>query len=249
MNDEGMFYNLHVGGVEGISTIDYPGKVVSVVFLCGCPLRCPFCQNKPLVTMDGCKEVSVHHIVNKVMEECLLISGVCITGGEPFMQFDGLHQLIKILKNEFLFIKIDTNGFYSARLKSLGNIIDFVSVDIKAPPEKYGRAIGRQKLKSKSITELTRTINVLRYGRMDYEFRTTIVPELNDSKEDIIAICEYIKPYILNKKYILQPFRSEKGTLHPYYENLHPPSLKKLLKLKDVAQRYIENVEIRGIEE
>ena len=37
------------GGVLRLSTIDYPGRLASVIYCSGCPLRCPYCHNKGLV--------------------------------------------------------------------------------------------------------------------------------------------------------------------------------------------------------
>jgi pyruvate-formate lyase-activating enzyme len=85
----------------------------------------------------------------------------------------------------------------------------------------------------------------LQRSGIDYEFRTTIVPGLNDSKKDIIQICKLIAPFIRDKNYILQQFRPDKGTLHPAYERVAPPSLDSLLKLKKVADKYLGNVIIR----
>ena len=37
-----------VGGVETFSTVDFPNVMAAVVFMQGCPWRCPFCHNKSL---------------------------------------------------------------------------------------------------------------------------------------------------------------------------------------------------------
>ena len=34
-----------IGGVETFSTVDFPDKIAAVVFMQGCPWRCPFCHN------------------------------------------------------------------------------------------------------------------------------------------------------------------------------------------------------------
>ena len=43
-----MTKEINVGGVETFSMVDYPGKMSAVVFMQGCPWRCPFCHNMEL---------------------------------------------------------------------------------------------------------------------------------------------------------------------------------------------------------
>ncbi len=45
------------GGITELSTVDYPGHVASVLYLCGCPYRCLYCQNFALLDEKNCREV------------------------------------------------------------------------------------------------------------------------------------------------------------------------------------------------
>ena len=38
-----------IGGVVPFSTVDWPGKLAAVLFVAGCPWRCGYCHNPPLV--------------------------------------------------------------------------------------------------------------------------------------------------------------------------------------------------------
>ena len=40
--------SIKIGGAERFSLVDYPEKVAAVLFLQGCPWRCPFCYNTHL---------------------------------------------------------------------------------------------------------------------------------------------------------------------------------------------------------
>ncbi|MBU1615666.1 4Fe-4S cluster-binding domain-containing protein, partial [bacterium] len=40
---------MEIKGFQGISLIDYPGRISTVIFVGGCNFRCPFCHNKDLV--------------------------------------------------------------------------------------------------------------------------------------------------------------------------------------------------------
>ena len=37
-----------IGDVEKFSIVDFPNKIAAVVFMQGCPWRCPFCYNTSL---------------------------------------------------------------------------------------------------------------------------------------------------------------------------------------------------------
>ena len=37
--------DLRVAGITPFTTIDFPGKLSAVVFIQGCPWRCPYCHN------------------------------------------------------------------------------------------------------------------------------------------------------------------------------------------------------------
>jgi len=50
-----------------LSTVDWPGKAAMVVFLQGCPLRCPHCQNRRL--QSGERFVPVHYIASRIASE------------------------------------------------------------------------------------------------------------------------------------------------------------------------------------
>ena len=48
-----MSAKINVGGVETFSTVDFPEHMAAVVFLQGCPWRCPFCHNTSLQPIDA----------------------------------------------------------------------------------------------------------------------------------------------------------------------------------------------------
>ena len=46
--------NLHE--YQPVTLLDFPGKVATILFISGCPLRCPYCHNPELVLMDKDKD-------------------------------------------------------------------------------------------------------------------------------------------------------------------------------------------------
>ena len=239
---------LSVGGIKDISTIDYPEEVVSVLFTCGCPFRCPFCQNWQLLDYKNCIDKEIEEIIEKLEEYSDFVDGVCITGGEPTLQDKGLIEFLKQAKHLGL-LKLDTNGFYPKIVEKILDleVISYIAIDIKAPLEQneYGIACGKLDLEEKIIANVKETINlIITNPSVIFEARTTIVPRLIDKTSQIEKIASSLQGV---RKYVLQQFRPDGGTLDPKFKELEIPSREKILELAKVAKKYIEDVRIRTL--
>jgi len=232
---------LNFAGITDNSMVDYPGKMSAVIYLCGCDFRCPFCHNKEIVLNDetACKSIEMEDIL-PVIKDNFLIGGIVVTGGEPLIQEETL-KLIEMLK-EIKPVKLDTNGSYPDRLEKALPMLNFVAIDIKAPYEKYGLAIGISDV-TKIIESVKKSISLLKSSSVNKEARTTIVPKINDSEEDMVKMCEIIKD-VGFEIYTLQQFRP-KNTLDPMYEAVPSPSHENLKKLAMIAKKNLPNVRIR----
>lgn len=65
---------VNLGGIVPLSTVDWPGRAAMVVFLQGCPLRCPHCQNRLL--QSGERYVSLHYIASRIVSEVKGLRGI-----------------------------------------------------------------------------------------------------------------------------------------------------------------------------
>ncbi len=174
--------NLPIAGYLKTTLIDWPGKIASVVFIAGCNFRCGFCHNPELVTVDPNMEtISPEDIYQDLRRRAKWIDGISITGGEPTLYSD-LVEFIEGVKKAGFEVKLDTNGTNFKMLKYLidEDLVDYVAMDIKAPLEDYRRTIGVEKFDEDSVK---RSVCLLLKDKVDYEFRTTMVPDLIGKEE------------------------------------------------------------------
>jgi len=231
---------IKIGGLQKLTLIDYPGRLAATVFLTGCNFRCPFCYASELVLPEKIKnqpKISEKEFFNFLKERKELIDGVVICGGEPTISKE-LMPLIKKIKKIGFLVKLDTNGSDPKLLKTLidQKLVDYVAMDIKGPKEKYGKFTDRKV----DIKKIQNSIDILKEGKVDYEFRSTIVPTLH-GKEDVIEMARWIRGA---KKYYLQNFRPEK-TIDPKFEKIksYPESF--LLEIQKIITPFFEICEVR----
>ncbi|MBQ6907704.1 MAG: anaerobic ribonucleoside-triphosphate reductase activating protein [Clostridia bacterium] len=230
---------MKIHGLQKLTLLDYPEKTACTVFTGGCNFRCPFCHNALLVTdIDSSQTYSEEEILDFLSKRTGLLDGVCITGGEPLMNGD-IADFIKKIKEMGYSVKLDTNGTFPERLKTLleNNLIDYVAMDIKNSKYKYAITAG---IKNVNISDIERSINLLKSSDIDYEFRTTVVNEFH-TESDILKIAEWIKGA---KKYFLQNFEDSGNLIG---ENLTAVSKEVLESMKSAAKAFVENTQIRGV--
>jgi pyruvate formate lyase activating enzyme len=236
---------MEIKGVINLSLVDWNGNVSSVFFLPSCNFRCPFCHNSNLVLHPEKEEtIPFERVENYLKKQRGWIDGVCITGGEPTLHSD-LPDLCSKLKEMGFLVKIDTNGTNPMMVKGLieKGLIDYIAMDIKAPltVEKYSKAIGINA--EKLLGKVKETVGILLGSKIDYEFRTTVVPTLHE-EEDIEEICRGIKGC---KKYVLQKFDASLGktTLDPDFSKLKPFTDGEMKTFLTAAQKFLPNVKLR----
>jgi len=232
-------------GFQKTSLIEYPGKIVSVVFTAGCNFKCPFCQNPELVlNPDSLPSVSSKEVVNHLISKKKWLDGLAITGGEPMIH-QALSDFIGKVKEEGFLVGLETNGTNPQMLKDLiaDKLIDYVALDIKAPLvwEKYKKTAGiNDEDLFRKVKESVEVLLELKLD-IDYELRTTVVPGLIE-EEDILAIARQIKGA---KRYVLQQFLP-RTTLDKQYERIKPYSKEVLEKMRKRAESYVETCQVRG---
>ena len=221
------------------SLIDWEGKIVSTLFVPSCNFRCPYCYNCDLILHpENFPDISHREINNYLLERKDFIDGICMSGGEPTLYPD-LSAYFRGIKSKGFLIKLDTNGTNPKLLKNLIDfgLVDYIAMDIKSSLDfdNYSRAAG---IKDKMmLAKVKESIELIMNSKIDYEFRTTVVPLLH-SEEAIVKIARYISGA---KKYVLQNFSPLEKTLEPSFQKIKPYSAEKIQELSEKARKYVPN--------
>ncbi len=229
-------------GWQKTSLIEYPGKIATVLFTGGCNFRCPFCYNAGLVREDSkLPRIGVDEVMDYLgagLHQALVLSG-----GEPTLH-PWVPDFFRSVKNRGLLTGLETNGSNPRMLKGLleEQLVDFVSMDIKTVVhlEDYRSVVGLPDLSEECFQAIRESISLLMSSRVEYEFRTTVVPSLHDDK-DIHDICRSIAGA---RRFVLQRFVSG-NTLSPGLSTAIPPNPGSLRRLAESLRRFVDELVVR----
>jgi pyruvate formate lyase activating enzyme len=127
-----------------------------------------------------------------------ILDGVVLTGGEPLLH--EVKPFLRAVKEKGYAVKLDTNGTNPTALKELVSegLVDYIAMDIKNSQGKYEQTSGAKV----DLSKIEESVEFLKSGIVDYEFRTTVVKPLFN-KSDFTAIGEWLDGA---KRYFLQAF-------------------------------------------
>ena len=152
--------NVRICGLQKLSMVDYPGKLAATVFTGGCNLRCPFCHNALLVTrLAESPALTEQDVLNFLSTRRGLLDGVVLSGGEPLLH-PGAADFLAAVRDMGFAVKLDTNGFYPQALKEIldRGLADYVAMDIKNCPARYGETCGVPGLDAGPVEESLRLL-------------------------------------------------------------------------------------------
>lgn len=229
---------MKIKGLQKLTLLDFPEKLACTVFLGGCNFRCPFCHNASLVRPEGeGEDISEEEFFSFLESRRGRLEGVCLSGGEPTLHRE-LPEFLKKIKALGFAVKLDTNGYRPEVLRELlsEGLVDYVAMDIKSSPESYGRCVGIEDLDLKPIYE---SAAQLMEGKVDFEFRTTVVKELH-TKEDIVSIGRWLAG---EESFFLQSFKDSGDIL---CEGMSAYSDEEMKEFEKELKAYIPNAKWRG---
>lgn len=180
--------------IESMGLVDGPG-IRTVIFFQGCALRCQFCHNPDSWATTGGETVSVDGLMKKIVRFRPYFErsggGVTFSGGEPLLQKEFLLALLKECKREGVHTCLDTAGVGVGGYEEILSLCDLVLYDVKAVNQDAYR-----KICGASITETEKFQAALAKTGTPTIVRHVVMPTVNDSEEDMLALKAYVKERI-----------------------------------------------------
>lgn len=230
--------------------VDFPGRVAGSFFLKGCNLRCPYCYNIGLVDPNAAEDDlnTVQELFNHLEKRQGILSGLVVSGGEPMIN-PYTKIIVKKAKELGYKVKLDTNGLLPQKIKAFLEdkelCPDFIAMDIKTSPKKYGKTLCTKSLVMPSedafVQILKESVELISSLPPDCrEFRTVLVPPLI-SREDIENIAQILPK---DASWQFAQFRNE-NCLDPAYNEISPYTDPEIKELIDFAKTMIQGANLR----
>ena len=195
----------YVHSIQSLGTVDGPG-IRYVVFLQGCNLRCKCCHNPDTWMCSTGKA----HTPNEIVKNALRYKeyfkdkgGITFSGGEPLLQSNFVHETFALCKENGINTCIDTSGsIINDSVELLLDLTDRVLLDIKYTNEKqYIENVGC------SLSSVLDFLALLERKGIPTTVRQVIIPSVNDSDDNIIALKKITQSHSCIDKVELLPFR------------------------------------------
>lgn len=208
----------YVNSIQSLGTVDGPG-VRYVVFLQGCPLRCGCCHNPDTWELNTGEIYDATELVKKAerfREYFGAEGGITLSGGEPLLQAVFAKEVFQLCKERGINTCLDTSGcIWNADMEELLKYTDRVLLDIKYTNEEdYQAYVGC------SLEEPMRFLESLNQKGIPTTLRQVIIPNLNDTEENLSKLAAIIQEQPCIDKVELLPFRKICGVK---YKRLNLP--------------------------
>lgn len=222
---------MRIHGIIKTSTVDYPKKIATTIFLKGCNFNCEYCHNYELISpLTKTSSMSQKEVIEFLKKRKHVIDGICISGGEPTIHGDNLIKFMKKIKSELgsdFLIKLDTNGSNPEFINDVKWLVDYVALDFKSLDYSEFSNIG--------VEEVLNTLERIKNWISDYEVRITMYPGYI-KRCDFKSIAELLSGV---KRVSLQQYEpSYNGVKHTY-------SMKTIKEFAELLSQKVENVVIR----
>ena len=194
----------YIHSFHSLGAVDGPG-VRYVVFMQGCPYRCPYCHNPDTRAFSGGVPYSASEVATKVERYRPYFTGgggITVSGGEPLCQADFVAELFEKLHSKGINTCLDTATVKVDKkvLRVLAST-DTVLCDVKFPTrEKYLKHVGAD---LNNTLEFLKTCNEM---GVNVIIRHVVVPGMTDSEDSILKLKELLSDIVYEKIELL-PFK------------------------------------------
>ncbi len=163
-----------------------------VLFISGCQMRCLYCHNPDTWDRKGGTLRTVDDVVAEIGKYASFLrsaGGLTVSGGEPLMQADFVHEVLRRCKEQYgLHTALDTNGLLARHLPDKWfDVVDLVLLDIKhIDSEKHKRLTSAQ---IKPVLEFAQRLD--RMGKPTW-IRYVLVPGYTDDVGDVDRLADFV---------------------------------------------------------
>ena len=206
MNNCDVIGKIH--SLESLATLDGDG-VRYGVFLVGCPLRCVYCHNPDTWANSGSyTQYTPRELCDKIVRYKPYFGesgGVTFSGGEPLLQAEFVASCGKLLAQNGIEYALDTSGAVQLDeyVKEAVNGAELVILDLKMhDSESYRKYTAGDMAKVIAFGDYCNLI-----GKRTW-LRTVIVPDINDTFQDMDEYLEVASRWSCVEKYELLGFHT-----------------------------------------
>lgn len=217
----------------------YSGSLILSAGSYGCNMRCGFCQNHEISVANSFPRTSYVSPEQLVAAAKELVPegniGVAFTYNEPLISYEYITDCARLLRSESLQTVLVTNGLINEKpLLELLPFIDALNIDLKCFTEEFYRELkGDLSTVKRTVEHASRHCHI--------EVTTLIIPDKNDSREEISALSEWLAG--INPEIPLHLSR-----FFPRYKyNGEATDITKLLELCEVARTHLKTVHAGNI--
>lgn len=138
------------------------------------------------------EEMTVGQVINALKKDVTLYrksgGGITISGGEPLVQWKFTTELLKACKAQGWHTAMETSGYASTEaVESVFEFLDLALLDIKAMNDQIHKAVT-------GVTPEVIHRNAARIAQItDVIIRVPTIPTVNDTEEDFLRICDFVK--------------------------------------------------------
>ncbi len=182
--------DLVIGGLEPLTTVDFPGKLAAVIFCQGCAWKCRYCHNPHLRKLQSLGTMSWAAIRQFLEERVGFLEAVVFSGGEPLAQ-GALPPALKESRGLGYLVGLHTSGMSPERLIKSLPFLDWIGMDIKAPLDKrYDLVTGVRN----SARGILGSLEIIQASGVAFQIRTTWDREVL-SEEDLEEIDDMLRSH------------------------------------------------------
>lgn len=195
--------NIH--SLQSLGAVDGPG-IRFVVFMQGCNLRCGCCHNPDTWNLSGGTVYTPQQISDmaaRYKDYFGQKGGITVSGGEPLLQADFVTEVFKLCRQNGINTCLDTSGsILNEKTDKLLDFTDRILLDIKyTNQEDYLKFAGCDISLPLEFLSRANALNI------PVTMRQVVVPTLNDTAENVVALKKIADRFKTVDKIELLPFK------------------------------------------